>query len=194
MLCASSCRSPDDPAPPTEPAASVATIVRAPAADESVGVASSASEVRPARIRQVVGAQQETDDCYRGFRSSGTPDVDVTRLGMLCGPAAGLTFAHDVVRGRLDEDGPARSHSVTLQRGECMSCFAAGNGVEDVEVEFLGPDGVPLGHANRGEPWVVFPEQGPHCPQVSGAYQVLVRTHGGSGPYSLSVWSRRLPR
>lgn len=137
---------------------------------------------------------QDTDGCYRGFRTSGEPDVDVTRLGMLCGPSAGLTFQHDVVRGRLDEDAPARAHSIALRRGECMSAFAAASDIEDLELEIVGPDGVPLGHANVGRPWVVFPQSGPYCPEASGVHQLLARTHGRSGPYSLSIWSRRLPR
>jgi hypothetical protein len=129
--------------------------------------------------------------CATGFRPRATPEVDVLRLGMLCGPSHGMLRWGPVLRGRVGEDGSEGRHRVRVDAGACVRfAIVAAEGVEDLEIE-LGATAPGAEPVIRDERWALLPEDGPLCVSKATTVAFTVRTHAGGGPYVIAGWRRR---
>src|ERR1044071_2703678 len=90
--------------------------------------------------------------CYGNYRPTSTPERDVTRLGLLCGPANGMMPVGSTVTGEATENGT--QHPFDVRAGECFRIFAVAEpSAADLAVEVRDPKGVPVAsdHNNRSE-------------------------------------------
>src|SRR5262245_45676390 len=60
--------------------------------------------------------------CYGNYRPTSTPERDVTRLGLLCGPANGMMLVGSTLIGEATENGT--QHPFDVRAGECFRIFA----------------------------------------------------------------------
>jgi hypothetical protein len=155
----------------------------------------SASARRPVSEHSDAGALERGTTpwsrCATGFHPRSTPDVDVFRLGVLCGPSNGMVRWGPALTGWIGEDGQEGQHTMRVEAGDCVRfAVVAGEDVEDLEVE-IGPV------AGGSEPvildrrWALVPAQEPLCVRSAVNLTVMLRTHAGAGPYAVAGWRRR---
>ena len=126
--------------------------------------------------------------CYAGFSPSSSPRIDVSRLGVVCGPPSGLVKLA-WTGGVLDETGRAPKLRWDAERGDCFRLFAvAGQPVEDLQVEVRGTAGLEGALANETRRWAVVGEHGLFCAERAGHYQAVFGTHEGTGELAAAVW------
>src|SRR5258707_1303124 len=71
--------------------------------------------------------------CYGNYRPSSTPERDVTRLGILCGPANGMKLVGATLSAEASEN--LAEHPFDARPGECFRVFAvAGTSLPDLAV------------------------------------------------------------
>lgn len=155
-----------------------------PSADSAVAPAPASASARPPPIGGTWVA------CYGRFRPTSTPERDVLRLGLLCGPANGMKQLGPVLQGEATEGGV--EHAFEAKAGECFRLFAVADaGVSSLAVELRDPKGLPLAADHDADRWPVVNPDGPICVMDDGRYTVRVRARRGAGQYALTVW--RLP-
>jgi hypothetical protein len=147
---------------------------------------------RPPAMDGGAGAASGWSRCARGFHPRATPDVDVFRLGMLCGPSNGMLRWGPVLTGEVGEDGQEGKHAVRVEAGSCVQfAVVAGEHVEELELD-LGPEEAPAEPpVIRERRWALVPEEGPLCVSRATTLNIALRTHAGSGPYVIAGWRRR---
>jgi hypothetical protein len=151
----------------------------------SAGAPSAAEVPRPPAV-----------SCYDGFSPSGSPRVDVVRLGVSCGPVAGLTELAKT-SGVVDERGRGPTLRWDAERGDCFRVFAvAAEPVEDIQVDVHGKSSVTEAHVDVNRRWAVVGEDGPFCAGRAGHFEASFTTHAGTGELVASVWrgARMIPR
>ncbi|HKQ70172.1 MAG TPA: hypothetical protein VJT73_12575 [Polyangiaceae bacterium] len=128
--------------------------------------------------------------CYAHYRPSSTPERDVTRLGLLCGPANGMKVVGATLAGEV-ADGFVE-HAFDVKQGECFRILAVASlEVPDLAVEVRDPQGVPVASDHGSDRWPILNPDGPFCLIDGGKYTVRVRARQGRGKYALQIW--RLP-
>lgn len=168
--------------PSARPSASAA-----PSASSAAPSASSASSAAPTASAPV-GAGGPWVGCYGGFRPGSTPLRDVTRVGLLCGPANGMRPVAPAWEGRLDE-GAQREHVFSVERGQCVRAFAVGDGnIRDLDLTLLDPRASALGADSIDDRWPILPPDGTICALSDGPHTLRVAARKGSGSYAAQVW------
>jgi hypothetical protein len=128
--------------------------------------------------------------CYGNFRPKATPERDVTRLGLLCGPANGMRLVGATLAGEAS-DVPT-DHHFTSKAGECFRVFAVADAqVADLAVEIRDAKGLPVASDHNSDRYPIVNPDGPFCLLDAGPYTLRVHARKGRGAYALQLW--RLP-
>jgi hypothetical protein len=128
--------------------------------------------------------------CYGNYRPTSTPERDVTRLGLLCGPANGMKPLGAMLTGEATDN--AVEHPLEVRQGDCFRIFAvADSTVSDLAVVVRDPKGGPVASDHNNDRWPILNPDGPFCLVDAGKYAVEVRARQGRGRYALQIW--RLP-
>ena len=100
--------------------------------------------------------------CYAHFRPTSTPERDVTRLGLLCGPENGMKQVGTTIPQR-PSDTPLE-HPFEAKQGECFRLFAvAAPQVTDLAIEVRDPKGIPVASDHNNDRWPILNPDGPFC-------------------------------
>jgi len=125
--------------------------------------------------------------CYGNYRPTSTPERDVTRLGILCGPANGMKPAAPMVTGQVTDI--AIEHPLEVRQGDCFRIFAVAEApVSDLAVVVRDPKGGPVASDHNNDRWPILNPDGPFCLVDTGKYSVEVRARQGRGKYALQIW------
>jgi hypothetical protein len=125
--------------------------------------------------------------CYAHFRPTSTPERDVTRVALLCGPENGMKAVGPVITGEAS-DTPVE-HPLDVKPGECFRLFAvASSPVTDLAIEVRDPNGVPVASDHNSDRWPILNPDGPFCLLDGGRHTVRVHARQGKGSYALQVW------
>jgi hypothetical protein len=128
--------------------------------------------------------------CYGNYRPTSTPERDVTRLGILCGPANGMKPVGAMAEGEITDN--AIELPLEVRQGDCFRIFAvAEKTVSDLAVVVRDPKGGPVASDHNNDRWPILNPDGPFCLVDAGKYSVEVRARQGRGKYALQIW--RLP-
>jgi len=128
--------------------------------------------------------------CYGHYKPASTPERDVTRLALLCGPENGMRLIGSMSTGEAAES--ASEHPFDVRSGECFRIFAvAGPDVTELSVEVYDANDVNVASDGDRDRWSVLMRDGPLCPLRGGKYTVRVRARRGKDKYALEIW--RLP-
>jgi hypothetical protein len=127
--------------------------------------------------------------CYEHYQPTSTPERDVMRLALLCGPENGMSRVGSMFVGEAADS--ASQHALDVRERECFRIFAvAGAGVAELSVEIRDADDALVARAGDSSRWLVLMRDGPLCPRA-GKYTVMVRARRGQDRYALEIW--RLP-
>ena len=131
--------------------------------------------------------------CYGNFHPSGHPLRDVTRLGLLCGPANGMTLlTTEPFEGKVAETERPSVHRFAARRGECYRIFAvAERSVADLDVTVRSSRGSRLAQDHSEDGWPILDPERPFCTFDDDTFKVLLAARRGAGRYAAQVW--RLP-
>lgn len=136
------------------------------------------------------GGANHYADCYEGFAAGVLPEVDVMKLGLLCGPSNGMVERPERYDGLIDETGAEGRHVLRVRRDECFRAVASSEAaVDDLEMEIRETAGDSRALTNLDAHWAVAPENAPLCVKHDGSLELRVRTHGGRGRYVLRLWT-----
>lgn len=138
--------------------------------------------------------------CHHGLQSSERPEVDVRRLGVLCGGINGLAPAEPAFAGNLKETGIRRSYE--FSSGTCLRvAVALSPALQTVEVEWLTEDASVTLCTIDSLGWC--PESGALCwnevqreaapsnaAPVASRVELIVRTVDTEGEFAARVWQR----
>jgi hypothetical protein len=125
--------------------------------------------------------------CYHNYQPTSTPERDVMRLALLCGPANGMRRLGSMLVGEAGET--ASLHVFDLRPGECIRIFAvAGSGVTGLSIEVNDADDVGVALDDDAGRWSVLMRDGPLCPLRVGKYTVRVRARRGRDKYAVEIW------
>jgi hypothetical protein len=128
--------------------------------------------------------------CYGNYKPQSTPERDVTRLGLLCGPANGMREVGATTSGDAS-DVPA-SQNFVVRAGECFRIFAVAEPtVADLAIEVRDPRGLPVASDHNSDRFPIVNPDGPFCLFEAGTYSLRVHARKGRGKYALQLW--RLP-
>lgn len=105
--------------------------------------------------------------CYSGYESGVSPELDVHRLGALCGPSNGLQAAESVITTERTQE--ATQRTVSVQRGDCVRLVAATSSTS-VEVEI--DKGEQTLESCEISPFGWCPAEGPLCLPNTGPPKV----------------------
>ncbi len=185
------CRS--EPSPP--PAAS-SSARAAPAAEARPAPVAAASVAPSSEPPPVAGDAAPVGGnwlkCYANFQPRTTPELDVARLGLMCGPSNGMRKVAEVKRARAGAARGEQEHRFTAQAGECFRIFAVGEpSIEDLAVEVLDPKGNRIAFDTGDDRWPVVKPDGPFCVFDDGEYRARVRAQRGAGGYAIEIWRLR---
>jgi hypothetical protein len=172
-----------DTAPSAIPSATVAA--PPPAASTAAPPAGSAEE-DAGRVAPVGGNWLR---CYASFQPRTRPELDVMRLGLLCGPSNGMKKVADAPLAPIGSGGAGREHRFAAHAGDCFRVFAVADpGVEDLDVEVLDPSGARVAFDTSDDRWPIVAPDGPFCVFKDGEYRAVVRAQRGSGRYAAEIW------
>lgn len=126
--------------------------------------------------------------CSDGFRTSGHPQRDVTRLAYLCGPYQGMRRFGRTFLGRVgpEED---ETFEARLHKGQCGRVFAvADEGLASFRVTVSAPSGALLGRGHADTGFVIVNAQGAFCVRETGTFRVTVAAQRGAGQIAAELW------
>lgn len=128
--------------------------------------------------------------CYGGFRPSGEPVKDVTRLGLLCGPENGMRrLSARLIEGSVIADGPGVSEAFEARRGECYRVFAVAEpSVTDLDVTVRSSRRAAVAADHGEDSWPIVQPDRPFCPLEDDRYVVEVTARHGSGRFAAEIW------
>ncbi|MBE7481292.1 MAG: hypothetical protein HS104_15090 [Polyangiaceae bacterium] len=130
--------------------------------------------------------------CYAQFQPRTQPDLDVTRLGLMCGPSNGMRKAAESREATLGEPGKPREHRFKAEPGDCYRIFAVAEpSIEDLDIEVFGPGGNKIAFDTSDDRWPIVKPDGPFCVFEGGEYRAEVRAQRGQGRYSIEIWRLR---
>ena len=130
--------------------------------------------------------------CYGGFRDSGTPLTDVTRLGMLCGPVNGMRPHGEPHQGQL---APGKIVTIPLKAkaGSCFRVFAvAASPITDLNVVVRSPRGHAMARDDSHDRWPIVEPERPFCALEDGIFSLQLSA-AERGEYAVAVWRLPIP-
>jgi hypothetical protein len=124
--------------------------------------------------------------CYANFQPRNRPELDVERLGLMCGPSNGMRKqAHtegDLTTGEAE-------HRFHADAGDCYRIFAVGApGIEDLDVEVFDPQKTKIAFDTSDDRWPIVKPDAPFCVFEGGDYRAVVRAQRGQGHYAIEIW------
>ncbi len=126
--------------------------------------------------------------CYAEFQPRTRPELDVMRLGLMCGPSNGMKKLTAAPEADIRE-GDKREHRWRASVGDCYRIFAvASPDVKDLDVEVLDPKGKRIAFDTSDDRWPVVNADGAFCAFEDGDYRALVKAQRGSGRYAMEIW------
>ena len=130
--------------------------------------------------------------CYASFVPRTDPELDVLRLGLLCGPSNGMRKLTDARESAVPNGGGAREHRFAAESGDCYRIFAVGEpSVEDLDVEVFDPKGARIAWDTSDDRWPVVSPDGPFCVFSEGEHRAVIRAQRGAGRYAVEIWRLR---
>lgn len=164
--------------------------------DASVGQSPAVdSGTKPLSVSRVGGLWVS---CYGRFKPTGDPVKDVTRLGLMCGPANGMTQQGDTIRGTVEpgtgspgQPGvPVLAGQFRAQAGHCYRIFAvAVPKVRDLDVTIRSSRGSRLTSDQTEDPWPIVDPERPFCSFEDDSFSIEVASGGAAGSFALQVWT-----
>jgi len=124
--------------------------------------------------------------CALHFTPRGKPQLDVMRLGLMCGPSNGM---HRVPAAELRRDGGAGRIELGFRAsaGECFRLLVVGGaGIGRVEAALLDAQGKPVAKQTGRRRWTMVGLDGPICVNRSGRYRATVDAK--RGPLAVELW------
>lgn len=112
--------------------------------------------------------------CYEGFRTSGQPLRDVTRLGFLCGPMTGMRAARPPFE-RAVAAGESVAFDVPVGKGECFRVFATADGGAILTMSTSARPGGAAVRSRHGQGWVVLRPGAPICSKDPDTVSVVLQ-------------------
>lgn len=125
--------------------------------------------------------------CDSGFQPSGNPELDVWRLGALCGPSNGLERWEKLQRSNAGSEAAARFEFET-EEVVCVRVAAAVEHGQAFEIEVSRNDQVVASCALKGAGWC--PERGPACDGSGEPLVLELLLHGSQRLVAAQVWAR----
>jgi hypothetical protein len=157
-------------------------------ADPSADASASALPAPPPTARSRRGGLWSY--CHEGFRTSGRPRADVTRLGLMCGPSCGMRlYRGATLEGRIGSDVPAAVHRFRGQRGTCYRLMVSASGIGDLEAQLTSGDGRVLARDDSNADWLLLESERPFCPVDDGELLLAITARRGRGRYAAQIWS-----
>jgi hypothetical protein len=130
--------------------------------------------------------------CYTGFRPTGEPKRDATRLALLCGPVTGMERVGERMEGSLPDPRARGRHSLRAVRGECYRLFAVGDlGIDDLDVTLRSSRESRVAGDDQISRSVVLDADRPVCTFADDTFTIEIGVARGAGAYALEAW--RLP-
>lgn len=131
------------------------------------------------------------EDCSSGYLSIGDPELDVLRLGALCGAVNAMQAAEPSVLPNFVE-AEAR-HRVLLTAGQCARIILAerGTGPRTLEVEWWR-SGQLLSSCEHSS-WGLCPKNRALCVDTDADLEIVLRTNGRIDSAAAQVWITRSP-
>jgi hypothetical protein len=128
--------------------------------------------------------------CYRGFHPGSEALPALVGLVAACGEPTGLEAVTPVAWGEAQaEDGPSERLAFRARAGRCYRIFAVGDdGVEDLDVAVLDPDGRLAAADVSRDRFPVVPPRGPLCAEREGVYTIEIAVAKGRGGWALQVF------
>ncbi|MCC6903976.1 MAG: hypothetical protein IT377_33725 [Polyangiaceae bacterium] len=165
---------PPPSAPRPEPAGSGSAPAPAPATPDAGGAAPSGGNWLK---------------CYAQFQPRTRPDLDVMRLGLMCGPSNGMRKAAE---SRESASSEPKEHRFQAEAGDCYRIFAVAEpSVEDLDVEVFAPNGTRVAFDTSDDRWPVVQPDRPFCVFDAGEFRAVVRAQRGQGRYNIEIWRLR---
>jgi hypothetical protein len=130
--------------------------------------------------------------CYANFQPRTQPELEVMRLGLMCGPSNGMRKVTDGREAEVTDAGAGREHRWRAQAGDCYRIFAVGEpSVQDLDVEVFDPRGARIAWDAGDDRWPIVKPDGPFCVFEDGEYRAVVRAQRGAGRYAVEIWRLR---
>ncbi len=127
--------------------------------------------------------------CALHFTPEGKPDLDVMRLGLMCGPSNGM---HRVVLGPKQHSGGVGRVELRFpaHAGDCFRLLVVGEqGAGRIEVELADAHGKLLAKQSGRRRWTMLGLDGPVCVPDAGQYHAKV--HAERGQLAVELWRLR---
>ena len=149
----------------------------------------------PVTSLPTIPSEEDSDSpwvkCRELFTSSGDPKQDVGLLGRACAARNKqhpLTGIHE--GQQTENDAVDRYTFAAAGSGKCYRVIGAGEqGVLDLDVQLIDPDGESVATDNSKTPYPMAPATEPVCLKKTGIYTVEVSVYRGSGHYAVQVWT-----
>ena len=131
--------------------------------------------------------------CHEGYRVTGDPAADVTRLSLSCGPQNGMSrVTEKTVEGSVEESGTGATFTFYERFGECYRVFAVAEPlVKDLDVIVESHHGSRIASDNSESSWPIVQPDRPFCTLEEGTVTVRVTSKNGSGRFAAEVWKLR---
>lgn len=125
--------------------------------------------------------------CDAGFVASGNPELDVWRLGALCGPSNGLERQHELERSTSGPEQPQRFR-FDVQGHSCVRVAVAVGHGREVEVELIRGEQVVANCMLAGAGWC--PPRAAVCDWGESPLIVELLVAGAPGAVAAQLWTR----
>jgi hypothetical protein len=131
--------------------------------------------------------------CYGNFRPGDEPLRDVTRLGVLCGPANGMSRVEGpAMQGTVAEGNPTAAGTLRASRGECLRVFAVADpGVTDLDVVVRSSRGAAVGADHSEDRFPIVQPDRPLCFLDDDELTIEVSARG-RGRFAAEAWRLRV--
>jgi hypothetical protein len=137
------------------------------------------SRVEPA------SAGESSHACFAGYRRSGQVELDLLRVGALCGPPNGMLTRQPARKLTAGSEGVAET--IRLGAGDCVWALAALEPSGGFELQWVTGAQVLSSCEVDGLGWC--PASGPLCPDRAAELQ-LSWDYSGAGSLTVQVWTR----
>lgn len=175
----------DGPATTSAPAAPAGDASAPPVADPTA-----APEPVPASTHEITPGGGWVS-CAEGLTLSGDPLKDVTRLGLVCGPANGMRRkTQQAIVGVVGEHEPPVVAQLRVARGACYRIFAVADAqVSELDVTVRSSRDVAVaGDHTPGRRAIVQADR-PFCTFADDIFSLEVSALHGNGRFAAEVWS-----
>lgn len=131
-------------------------------------------------------------DCADGFRAQDRIDLDVLRLGLLCGPYHGMKLLGETLTGQVRSGEPPKRFVFPALRDQCFRVFVVTEvTLQRVGLRMLGPGGAVLAAGQSDGRWAMLRPDGAVCVERKDTFNVEIQALDGHGAFALQIWLLR---